>query len=114
VLEWSDDDEDLTARPPSTKEPPLHAEVPIQRAKEIPAQPTMEVLAVQMTGVPEQQMGVTSEQHVERAPEHQMDRRSSIEEREPPQQSTEVDHVAAPRGSGRYRRFKKLNRKTKP
>ena len=74
MLEWSDDDKDLTACPPSTKEPPLHAEVPIQSAKEIPAQPTTEVLVVQTTGVPEQQTGVTSEQHVERAPEHQKDR----------------------------------------
>jgi len=96
------------------KEPPLRVEVPIQRVKEIPAQPTTEVSAVWTTGVPEQQIGVTSEQHVERAPEHQMDRRSSLEEREPPQQSTEANHVAAPRGSGRYRRFKKLNRKAKP
>lgn len=114
MLEWSDDDEDLTVHPPSMKEPPLHAEVPVQRAEEIPAQPTMEVPAVQTTGVPEQQTGVTSDQHVERAPEHQTDQRTSIEEREPPQQSTEADHAATPRGSGRYRWFKKLNRKTKP
>ena len=46
VLEWSDDDEDLTARPPSTKEPPHRAKVPMQRAKEILAQPMMEVPAV--------------------------------------------------------------------
>ena len=57
----------------------------------------MEVPAVQTTGVPEQQTGVTLEQHVERAPEHQMDRRSSLEEREPPQQSTKADHIATPR-----------------
>ena len=114
MLEWSDDDEDLTARPPSMKEPPLRAKVPVQSTKEIPAQPTTEVLAVQTTGVLEQQTGATSEQHVERAPEHQMDRRSSLEEREPPQQSTKADHTATPGGSGRYRRFKKLNRKTKP
>jgi len=95
-------------------EPPLHAEVPVQSAKEIPTQLTTKVPAVQMTGVPEQQTGVTSEQHVERAPEHQMDRRSSLEEREPPQQSTKADHAAAPGGPGKYHRFKKLNRKTKP
>ena len=64
VLEWSDDDEDLTARLPSMKEPSLHAEVPVQRAKEIPVQSKMEVLVVQTTRVPEQQTGVTSEQHV--------------------------------------------------
>ena len=29
VLEWSNDDEDLIARPPSMKEPPLRAEVPV-------------------------------------------------------------------------------------
>ena len=84
MLEWSDDDEDLTARSPSTKEPPLRAEVPVQSAKGIPTQPMTEVLAVQTTGVPEQQTGVTLEQHVERAPEHQPDQRSSLEEWEPP------------------------------
>ena len=60
MLEWSDDDEDLTAHPPSTKEPSLRTEVPVQRAKEIPIQPTREVPVVQTTGVPEQQTGVTS------------------------------------------------------
>ena len=83
MLEWSDDDEDLTARPPSTKEPPLRAEVPVQRAKEIPAQPTTEVPAVQTTGVPEQQWGITVEQHTKRSPGHQAEQQPVVEEQEP-------------------------------
>ena len=94
VFDWSDDDEFSVVGLPSTKEPPHSAgtedrsrgdkEIPKQRTREIPAQRTMEAPIVQTTGVPEQPTGVTSEQHVERAPEHQTDQRSSVEEREPP------------------------------
>ena len=57
VLEWSDDEDNQTTHPLSMKEPLKGAEVPEQQARESHAQATTEVLAVQTTGVPEQQGG---------------------------------------------------------
>ena len=111
MLEWSDDDENQTAHPPSTKEPSKGAEVPEQQARESHAQATTEVPAMQTTGVPEQQGGKTTEQRTEEAPGHQAEQQPAVEEQEP---SHQADQAAAPGGLGRHRRFKKLNQKTKP
>ena len=43
----------------------------------------MEVPAVQTTKVPEQQEGITAEQHTEGAPGHQVEQQPAIEEQEP-------------------------------
>ena len=110
MLEWSDDDENQTAHPPSMKEPSKGAEVPEQQARESHVQATTEVPVVQTTGVPEQQGGITIEQHIEGAPGHQAEQQPAVEEQEP---SHQADQAAAPRGSGRHRWFKKLNRMTK-
>ena len=110
MLEWSDDDEDQSAHPPSTKEPSTDAEAPEQQARRSYVRATTEVPAAQTTKVPEQQEGITAEQHTEGAPGHQAERHPAIEEQE---SSHQADQVAAPGGSGRHRRFKKFNRKTK-
>ena len=68
----------------------------------------------QATEVPEQQAEANLEQQVETALERQIEQRSTEGELRPPPQSTRVDPAAAPGGSGRHRRFKKLNRQTKP
>ena len=74
MLEWSDDDEDQAAHPPSTKEPSTDAEAPEQQARKSYVRATTEVPAVQTTKVPEQQGGITVEQHTEEAPGHQAER----------------------------------------
>ena len=73
----------------------------------------MEVPAERATEVPEQQAEVDPEQQAERALEQQAELRSTKEETRIPPQSTGVDPMATPGGSGRHRRFKKLNRQTK-
>jgi len=124
VFDWSDDDEVLTAPPPSIKEPPRSTrvgdqsgggkEVPEPQTREVPEQRAREVPAQQTTGVPtEQAMGIP-EQQAERSPERQSEQRSTVEEPRPPPQSTGVDPMAAPGGPGRHRRFKKLSQWTKP
>ena len=65
-------------------------------------------------GVPKQQAEANLEQQAERAPERQAEQRSTMEEPRPPPWSTGVDPMATPGGSGRHRRFKKLNQQTKP
>ena len=80
---------------------------------EVPVVQTTGGPAMQMTGGPEQQGGITAEQHIEGAPGHQAEQQSVVEEQEPPHQSNEANQAAAPGGSGRHRRFKKLNQKTK-
>ena len=72
---------------------------------------TTEVPAAQTTKVPEQQEGITTEQHTEVALGHQAEWHSVVEEQE---SSHQADQAAAPGGSGRHCRFKKFNRKTKP
>ena len=132
MFDWFDDDEVLMDPPPSTKEPPCSTptgnqsrggeevpkshmrEVPEQHTREVPAHQTMGVPTGQAMGVPEQQAEANPEQQVERAPEQQAEQRSIVEEPRPPPQSTGVDSMVVPRGSGRHRRFKKLNRQTKP
>ena len=132
VFDWSDDDKVPMAPPPSTKEPPRSTraedqsrggeevleqqmrEVPKQRVREAPAQQTMGIPMGQATGFPEQQAEANPEQQAERAPEQQAEQRSIVEEARPPPQSMGVDPTATPRGSSRHRRFKKLNRQTKP
>ena len=111
MLEWSDDDEDQAAHPPSTKEPSTDAEAPEQQARRSYVRAITEVPVARTTKVPEQQEGVTAEQHTEGAPGHQAERHSVVEEQE---SSHQADQAAAPGGSGRHRRFKKFNRKTKP
>ena len=72
---------------------------------------TTEVPAAQTTKVPEQQEGITAEQHTEAAPGDQAERHHVVEEQE---SSHQADQAAALGGLGRHRRFKKFNRKTKP
>ena len=124
VFDWSDDDEILTNPPSSTKGPPLYPRteqqtgvgeevleaptrrVPEHRAEGIAAQQTSEIPVGRATEIPEQQMAVALEQQAEPRP--------TEEEPRIPPPSTEVNPTAAPGGSGRHRRFKKLNRQTKP
>ena len=61
---------------------------------------TTEVPAVQTTKVPEQQEGITAEQHIEGALGHQEQRQPTVEEQE---SSHQADQAAAPGGSGRHR-----------
>ena len=124
MFDWSNDEEVPMDPPPSTKEPPCSTptgnqsrggeEVPKSHMREVPAQQTTGVPEGQATGVPEQQAEANPEQQVERAPEQQAEQRSIVEEPRPPPQSTGVDSMVVPRGSGRHRRFKKLNQQTKP
>ena len=99
MIEWSDDDEDLVAPPPSTQAPPssTHMEEQPRGSEEVPEHQATEVPAGQATGVPEQQV----------------EQRLSVEEARPLPQDKGVDPTATPRGSGRHRRSKKLHRQTK-
>ena len=110
VLEWSDDDEDPATHAPSMKAPSTDAETPKQQARRSYVWATTEVPATQTTKVPEQQEGITVEQHTEGAPGHQTERHPVVEEQE---SSHQADQAAAPGGSGRHRRFKKFNQKAK-
>ena len=87
------------------REPPTSG-VLEQRVEEIPAQQTTEVPSGRTTVVPEQPTEVD--------PGPQAEQRPIEEEPRVPPQSTRVNSAAAPGGSGRHRRFKKLNRQTKP
>ncbi|XP_066385024.1 patellin-2-like [Miscanthus floridulus] len=89
----------------------MDAEAPEQQAGRSYVRATTEVPAAQTTKVLEQQEGITVEQHTEGASGHQAERHPVVEEQE---SSHQADQAAAPRGSGRHRRFKKFNRKTKP
>ena len=124
MFDWSDDDEILMNPPPSTKGPPRNPcaedktgvgeevhEAPTRRVLEqrvegIAAQQTSEIPTGRATEVPEQQMEAALEQQAEPRP--------TKEEPRIPPPSTGVDPVVAPGGSGRHRRFKKLNCQTKP
>ena len=124
MFDWSDDDEILMNHPPSTKGPPhnpraeeqtevseevheaLTRRVPEQRAEGIAAQQMLEITTGRATEIPEQQTAV--------APEQQAEPRPTEEEPRIPPPSTGVDPIATLGGSGRHRRFKKLNRQTKP
>ena len=111
MLEWSDDDEDQSAHPPSTNGASTEAEAPEQQARKSYVRATTEVPAARTTKFPEQQEGITAEQHTEGAPGHQTKRHPVVEEQE---SSHQADQATAPGGSGRHRQFKKFNRKTKP
>ena len=75
MLEWSDDDEDQSVLPPSTKEASADAEALKQQARESYVRATTEVPAVETTKVPKQQEGITTEQHIEwGGPGHQEER----------------------------------------
>ncbi|XP_066341649.1 golgin candidate 2-like [Miscanthus floridulus] len=74
----------------------------------------MEVMVEQAIGVPEQTERMGIEHPIERVPEHEAKQQPVVEELETPTQNTKADHAVAPGDSGRYRQFKKLNRKTKP
>ena len=124
MFDWSDDDEILMNPPLSTKGPPRNPcakeqtrvgeevheaptrRVPEQRAEGIVAHQTSEIPAGRATEVPEQQTEVDLEQQVEPRP--------TEEEPRIPPSSIGGDPAAVLRGSGRHRRFKKLNRPTKP
>ena len=88
MTEWSDDNGAPVAPPPSTKVPPHSS--------------CMEEQPKGGEGVPEQQArGV---------PERQTEERPTVETARPPSQGTGVDPSAAPRGSGRQYRFRKVYR----
>ena len=77
-----------------------------QRVEEIPMQQRTEVPSGRTMAVPEQP--------TEADPGPQAEQRPTEEEPRVPLQNTRVDPTAAPEGLGRHRRFKKLNRQTKP
>ena len=104
MLEWSDDDKDQSVLPPSTKEASADAEALKQQARESYVRAMTEVPMMQTTKVPEQRIEGG-------APGHQEERQPAVEAQE---SSHKADQAAAPGGSGRHRRFKKINRKTKP
>ena len=124
MFDWSDDDEVLTAPPPSTKEPPRSMSVGDQSGggKEVRLSSTRTVTEQRAEGVSMQQTMVVPvgratevpEQQAEANPEQQAEQRSIEEEPRIPPQSTRIDPAAMPRGLGRHRRFKKLNHQTKP
>ena len=132
MIEWSDDDKVLVFPPSSTREPPRSTcardqsrvgeeipepetrEIPEQQVRKTPAQKSTGVPTERATEVPEQQTEVNPEQQAETALERRAEQTSTKEELRPPSQSLGVDSTAAPGGSGRHRRFKKLNRQTKP
>ena len=112
MLEWLDDDEDQSVLPPSTKEASADAEALKQQARESYVRATTEIPATQTTRVPEQQEGITTEPRIEGgAPRCREEQQPAAEAQE---SSHQADQAAAPGGSGRHRRFKKINRKTKP
>ena len=114
-MEWSDDDENIVPPPPSVQttshstcveeQPRVSDEVPEQQATKIPAE--------QATEVPEQQAEVNPMLWVEETLEQQAEQRPTVEEDRPPTESTGVDPTAAPGGSNRPHRFKKVHRQTK-
>ena len=124
MFDWSNDDEVLTTPPLSTTEPPrsvrardqsrggeeshepLTSGIPEQRVEGVTVQRTTEVPSERTTAVPEQP--------TEADPGPQAQQRLTEEEPRVPPQSMRVDPTTTPRGSGRHRRFKKLNRQTKP
>ena len=65
MLEWSDDDEDQSVLPLSTKGASTDAEALKQQARESYVRATIEIPATQTTRVPEQQEGITAEPHAE-------------------------------------------------
>jgi len=109
VLEWSDDDEDLVAPPPSTQAPPssTYMEEQPRGSEEIPKHQAIEVPAGQATVVLEQQAELNPVRWAEETPEEQ---RPIVEEARPSLQSMRVDTTTTPRVSGRHCRFKKLHR----
>ena len=124
MFDWSDDDEILMNPLPSMKEPPHNPRaeqqtgvgeevceaptrrVPEHRAEGIATQQTSESPAERATEIPEQRTAAALEQQAEPRP--------TKEEPRIPPPSIEVDPTAVPGGSGWHRRFKKLNRQTKP
>ena len=83
MLEWSDDDGDPVAPPPSTQAPPssTHMEEQPRGSEEVPEHQAIEVPAGQAMGVPEQQA----------------EQRLTMEEARPLPQDKGVDPTAAPR-----------------
>ena len=65
MLEWSDDDEDKSALPPSTTEASVDAEAPKQQARESYVRATVEVSVMQTTEVPEQRTEGGAPRHQE-------------------------------------------------
>ena len=124
VFDWSDDDEILTNPFSSTKGPSLYpcSEQQIEVGKEVLEAPTRRVpehraegIAVQQTSeIPAEWATEILEQQTVAAPKQQVEPRPTEEEPRIPPPSTGVDPAAVLGGSGRRRRFKKLNRQTKP
>ena len=124
MFDWSDDNEILTNPLLNTKGPSrnpraeqqtrvgkevheaLTRRVPEHRAEGIATQQMSKILTERAMKILEQQAAVASEQQVEPRP--------TEEELRIPPPSTEVNPTATPGGLGRHRRFKKLNRQTKP
>ena len=124
VFDWSNDDEILMNPLPSTKEAPRNprAEQQTRVGEEVREAPTRRVLehraegiaAQQMLEIPAERATETLEQQTTAALEQQAKPRPTEEEPRIPPPSIGVDPAAAPEGSGQHRRFKKLNRQTKP
>ena len=70
MFEWSDDDENLVAAPPSTEAPPCntHVEEQLKGSEEVPEQRATGAFAQQATGVPEQQAKEVPERWVDQRP----------------------------------------------
>ena len=96
MSEWSDDDGAPVAPPPSTEAPPRNTRTE-ERSKG-------------GEGLPEQQAKGVPEQQARGIPEHQAEERPTAEIARPPPQGAGVDPRAAPGGSGRQRRFRKMYR----
>ena len=67
MIEWSDDNEDLVAPPPSVQTPSRSTRVEEQPrgSDEVPEQHATKIPTKQATGVPEQQAEVNPERRVE-------------------------------------------------
>ena len=75
VIEWSDDDENLVAPPPSVQTPSriTHVEEQPREDEEVPEQQTIEMPTERATGVPEQQTKINPERRVEEPLEQQVE-----------------------------------------
>jgi len=71
VIEWSDDDENLVAPPPSVQTPSriTHVEEQPREDEEVLEQQTTEMPAERVAGVPKQRMEINLERRAEETPE---------------------------------------------
>ena len=115
VIEWSDDDKNTVPPPPSMQTTSCSTRVEEQPrgSDEVPKQQATKIPVEQAMGVPEHQVELNLMLQVEETPEQQVEQRPTIEGDRPPPENTGVDPTAAPRGSNRPHRFKKVHRQTK-